>query len=121
MTCEPAGWGWPGTAGPWPGSVVAWGVRCADDAVVAALRDLARAADVEWVAAAATGYRAALWQDTVLLRITRELVDRALAAAAEHDHAVDLARQRARCELAAHLFGVLPPGPVAALLYPGAW
>lgn len=111
-------WGWPDSAAPWSGAARA--LRAADDEVAAALRDLDRAGDVAWVATAATRYRAVLQADIDRLRVARSQVGGALAAAAAHDRAVELARLAAQLRLAEQVIGLRLPWPGLPPL-PGVW
>ena len=118
MTQETALWGWPDSAAPWRGAARA--LCAADDEVAAALRDLASADSVAWVATAATRYRAALQADVDRLRVARSHVAGALVAATAHDRAVEVARLAAQLRLAEQVLGLrfgwpgLPP-------LPGGW
>jgi hypothetical protein len=118
MTQDTALWGWPDSAAPWRGAARA--LQAADDEVAAALRDFASADDVAWVATAATRYRAVLQADIDRLRAARSQVAGALAAAAAHDRAVEVARLAAQLRVAQQALGLGLPWPGLPPL-PGAW
>lgn len=91
-------------------SAAARALERADEAVVAALRGLVAADDVAWASPAAARYRAVLAEGTDGLRAARARLGDALAVAATHDAAVELARETRRREAAAQAFDWVPGG-----------
>lgn len=108
MTCEPAGWGWPGA--PWLAGAAASSLEQADEAVATALRALIAADDVAWVSPAAARYRAVLAEGTDEVRLARARLGAALAVATRHDAAVELARAARGRDLAGRVLGGLLGG-----------